>query len=603
MHRKFLFIALFCFVRTWAQDTLALREVVVDKQLRKYSAGQELVRIPDSVIRKNPSSLTDLLRNETPVYFKENGYGMVSSPAFRGTAAAQTAVTWNGININSAFTGQTDFNTLATGNFTAVSVRPGGGSVLYGSSAIGGSIHLEDALAFEGKFMQEIAAAYGSFNTENWRYHASGGNEKLAVSAGASGMASDNDYTVGRFANENGQYRNIGFDAAAACRIDSKNTVSLYGYAFDGMRHFSLISPSDTRSKYRDSNMRNLVSWEYRSNRFTSTLKAAYLTEHYRYYQFPDTPDPDDGKAETALLRYEVGVALSKKSRLDGVVQYDRTLGYGSNVARHLRETVSGALLWAQEIRKLHLELGLRQEITATYDSPLLFSAALSHPLGKTLEVKAGVSRNFRIPTFNDLYWSEGGNPNLRPEDALQYQSGVAFKSKNFEAAATLFLIDIKDMIQWLPGTTTFWLPQNVGHARSYGGEAFVDFHKDFGKTRIQARGSYGYTISGNRNTGKLLIYVPKHRGTASVGASRSRVSAGIQGSFTDQVFTRSDNNPRYNLDGYAVCDGDVHLGIGKSANIVIGAQIRNIFDTRYAVVEGRPFPGRNYQLYINVTL
>jgi iron complex outermembrane receptor protein len=348
--------------------------------------------------------------------------------------------------------------------------------------------------------------------------------------------------------------------------------------------------------------MRSLLSWEYRSERFSGTLKSAYLTERYRYYQFSGT-DPDEGNAETALVRYEASVAFSRKSRLDGVVHYERTLGFGSNVGRQVRETASGALLWAQAFRKLHIELGIRQEITATYDSPLLFSAGLCYPIGKMLELKAGVSRNFRIPTFNDLYWSEGGNADLRPEDAMQYQAGIAFRSKSFEASANVYQIDIQDMIQWLPGTIALWLPQNVGRVRSYGGEAFADFHKDFGKTRISARGSYGYTVSENRATGKFLIYVPRNRATAALQASHGRISGGIHGSLTDEVFTRTDNNPRYNLDGYSVWDGDAQIRIGKTKNIAIGGQIRNIFDTRYAVVEGRPFPGRNYQLYINVTL
>ena len=63
---------------------------------------------------------------------------MVSSASFRGTNAQQTAVVWNGININSQLTGQTDFNTLIPGNYGDVVVRSGGGSVQYGVAQLGG---------------------------------------------------------------------------------------------------------------------------------------------------------------------------------------------------------------------------------------------------------------------------------------------------------------------------------------------------------------------------------------------------------------------------------------------------------------------------------
>jgi iron complex outermembrane receptor protein len=72
---------------------------------------------------RSGASLTALLLANTAVYFKENGPGMVSSPSFRGTSAQQTAVIWNGLNINSQLNGQTDFSTVNARDFNQVSVR------------------------------------------------------------------------------------------------------------------------------------------------------------------------------------------------------------------------------------------------------------------------------------------------------------------------------------------------------------------------------------------------------------------------------------------------------------------------------------------------
>ena len=77
---------------------------------------------------------------------------MVSSPSFRGTTAQQTAVVWNGININSQLLGQTDFNTVSTRGYNSIAVKAGGGSVVYGSGAIGGTIHLNNDLKFKKTF-------------------------------------------------------------------------------------------------------------------------------------------------------------------------------------------------------------------------------------------------------------------------------------------------------------------------------------------------------------------------------------------------------------------------------------------------------------------
>ena len=99
-------------------DSIVLKEVnVTDSQLKKFSNSKSILKINDSVIFKNRSSLTSLLNFNSTIYFKENGLGMVSSPSFRGTTAQQTAVIWNGININSQLNGLTDFNTLNSSNY------------------------------------------------------------------------------------------------------------------------------------------------------------------------------------------------------------------------------------------------------------------------------------------------------------------------------------------------------------------------------------------------------------------------------------------------------------------------------------------------------
>ena len=158
----------FCAFTAQAQlDSLQqLPEVIVsDVKLRANTAGVSIQTITDSTLQKSRTSLTGLLQTNTLIYLRENGPNGVSSPSFRGTNAQQTAVVWNGINLNSQLTGQTDFNTISTKNYDNVSVRTGGGGVIYGSGAIGGSIHLENDIHFGNEFKNEISTGYGSFNT------------------------------------------------------------------------------------------------------------------------------------------------------------------------------------------------------------------------------------------------------------------------------------------------------------------------------------------------------------------------------------------------------------------------------------------------------
>src|SRR5690606_41158482 len=109
----FLVFFLFPSHKFLAQDSLSFlvaKVEISDNLLRDYSQTEKTEKLSDSIIKRNSSFLTSLLNYNTLLYFKENGPGGASSVAFRGTTASQTAVVWNGININSQFLGQADFN-------------------------------------------------------------------------------------------------------------------------------------------------------------------------------------------------------------------------------------------------------------------------------------------------------------------------------------------------------------------------------------------------------------------------------------------------------------------------------------------------------------
>ena len=63
---------------------------ISDKKLNESVHFQKVINLSDN-IHKNTSNLSETLRFSTPLYIKENGRGMVSSPSFRGTTAQHPA--------------------------------------------------------------------------------------------------------------------------------------------------------------------------------------------------------------------------------------------------------------------------------------------------------------------------------------------------------------------------------------------------------------------------------------------------------------------------------------------------------------------------------
>lgn len=603
-----LFFGLLCGLPTLAQnDTInVLNEVfLTDTKLKDFSTGQQVTVLNDSVLKKNGALLTSALNFNTNIYFKENGLGMVSSPSFRGTTASQTAVLWNGININSQFNGQTDFNTLNASGYDNISVRGGGGSVVYGTGAIGGTVHLNTNLDFSGNTKQDIFLQYGSFNTLDARYKIKTSGNKWSLSVALARNSSDNDYEwpVEDRINENGKFYNNNLNIGLAYRLSDKNTLKFYSEVFDGERHFSLIRPSETRTKYRDLNTRNLLEWVSEFGDLISVARLAYLDENYRYYENVASENYSFGEAKTLIGKYDLKYSVSKTLELNTVLTNTYTYGVGSGIEENIRNIFSAALLIKHKpFQKFQYELGIRKEATDNYESPILFSAGMNYEFTDFYSLKMNVSRNFRIPTYNDLYWAGAGNLNLNPETSNQVELGNHFKYQNLTFSLTGYYIQIDDMIRWLPSENAVWRPRNEEKVETYGLEILTNWQKRLSKDhQISTSGTYAYTVSENMNTGYQLIYVPFHKATGAFTYSFKNLSLDYQLLYNGEVFTRSDNNSRYNIDSYSVSNLGIAYDFGKDNTYKIGARVLNIFNEEYQSVENRWMPRRNFNIYLNL--
>jgi len=597
-----LFLSQFLF----SQDSVSTRTikkiVISDNLLNDYSQTQKTEKITDSIIKRTSALMTSVLNYNSLIYFKENGIGGASSPAFRGTTAQQTAVIWNGININSQTLGQTDFNAVNSLGFNNMTIKSGGGSVFYGSSAIGGSIHLNSDLYFYETFENELLFRYGSFDTYDGRFQTTIASENYSLKVGFTHSQSENDFPwIGKNRkNLNGQFENSTFNTDFGYKINSTNTIKVYSQYFVGDRHFSLVIRTETPTKYHNTNIRNLLEWTSIFNRFTSRVKLAHLFEQYKYFPHIDDPYFTFGKVESFIGKYDLAYDLSKKIRLNAIIDLTQNHGQGSDIKNEKRQIGSASFMFKHLLSERFLyEIALRKETTNNYQSPFLYSLGTKYDFSSFYSLKFNASKNFRIPTYNDLYWKGSGNPDLKPETSLQAEINNDFKFKNFKFSITAYYNLIDDMLRWLPSDGGSWKPINTDKVEIFGLEITFLYSHYFGKHKININGSYGYTSSKDKKSDKYLIYVPFHK--ANGGISYAYKNLNIYGEFlyVGEVYTRSDNKSKYNLEGYQV----LNLGIDYTfkESYTFGVKIQNVFNTFYQSVESRPLPGRNFMTYLNI--
>lgn len=599
MKKKFILVALISGYVFGQNDAVQLEEVLInDPFLNHHYKSQSQIELNDSILKKNQPSLSNLLQFESPIYLKENGVGMVSSPSFRGTTASQTAVVWNGININSSINGQTDFSTINSKSYDQILVKPGGGSIAYGTGGIGGAIHLLDDLKYDDKLIQNLNLGYGSFDSYNLNYRLHFAKKNVVTNVGYARFQSDNDYKIDNYLerNRNGKYYFNTVDANVGVKLVDHEIRLLSQFNF-GNREFSLTDIYESPTLYDNQDYRVMGQWVFNKNRWNSDLKVAYTHESNQYYPNRQSSTTQDLEVNNWIAKYYLNYKFKPNQTISGFAENIYSKGNGTNLSDSDRNTAGFGLIYKHILSdKLQYEASIRQDFSSVYDVPFIYAFGVNYKPLDFYEIRFNFSKNYRVPTFNDLFWETGGNPDLKAENALQFELGNDFKFNNLKLQTNVFYNDIKDMIQWIPTTgSSFWRPVNQNHVKTYGAELIGDYKWK----KIAFRTIYSYTESINQKTDKTLIYVPKHQFHINTNYSYKSWNVFMQNRWVDQVFIQTDNQatiPSYWTSNF---------GLGYQINPNFGANfiVNNLFDHQYQSVANRWMPGINFQISINIKL
>ncbi|AZA84886.1 TonB-dependent receptor [Chryseobacterium lactis] len=594
----------FLFGQEKAIDTI----YIFDSQMNKVKLFHPVKTITTEDAEKNSTNLSDLLRFQSQLYIKENGRGAVSSPSFRGTTAQQTAFVWNGININSMFLGQGDINNISLFGYDQIGIKAGGGSVIYGSGAIGGSIHLNNDLNFNKGFHGSLFSEAASFSTYNNFVKGSYSNDKFSFKASGNYSASENNYKVENegktYTNDNGQYYNTNFNIATAYKIAPHHQISWISEFFNGRQHYPVFfGDLETKTKYHTQNIRSLVSWDWNESKFSNSFKAAYTEENFQYFSNIDKPYTSGGTGKNYIVKNDFNYFVHPKWNINIIAEYQLNKGNGEgtsmvgDVHRNIG-SVSGLLRYFTT-KDLRFEAGIKKDFVEDISSPVLFSFSGKWNAVDWYHVGLDVSRNFKFSTFNDLYWGQGGNKDLKPETSYQFEWRNQFMAGDFKLSVIPYYMNIRDMIRWLPTLAGYYAAFNTAKVESYGLESQLGYEKKFGKHILKSNLGYSYTKSTDLSIKKQLMYVPYHKFTGSIDYQYDFVKVYVQGMFNGRTYTDSNETKGAALDPYFVMNAGAGFTFYK--NYTLGFKVNNIFNTTYYTMLSYPLPQRNYSVNLNI--
>lgn len=256
------------------------------------------------------------------------------------------------------------------------------------------------------------------------------------------------------------------------------------------------------------------------------------------------------------------------------------------------------------------------EKVSASEVSPAI--SAIWQPVEKLpLKIRAFYKNIFRAPTFNDLYYTNVGNTNLKPEYVNEFNSGITFNPslkqfKNLEFSVDGYLNKIHDKIIAVPRQNLFqWTMLNIGEVEIHGIDISTRFSlKEINKISFSGMVSYTYqqALDVSSKTSNLyktqLPYVPKHSGSAHLNAEIKRFSFSYNILFSGDRYRLGEPIIDNRVAGFGIQDFSMSFySFFKGHKYIITSMLNNISNNNYEVIKYYPMPGFNYRLCLTVSL
>ena len=372
-----------------------------------------------------------------------------------------------------------------------------------------------------------------------------------------------------------------------------------FSQLFKNDRNLSRTLTASSNERLENLDTRLMAEWKYLGDRYTSSLKLAYLHEDFTYFFNQDQPENrSEGASDRLIGKYDITYFIREDMLLKGGVELENAVGSGSSLEDAERTDFTAyGLFQHRPADRLTYNVSLRAGASSAYSIPVIFSVDGSFKLSEYFDLRAAYSSNYRLPTFNDLFWEPGGNPDLKPETSNSGELGIQFQKKQHLISLTGFLINSRDLIQWQPGASDFWSPVNINEANNYGLEFRIQGKKRWDSHLLSWNLQYDYTKAIDEELDTQLIYVPEHRANGLLEYGWRTWTLQYQAQYTGEVFVTTSNSQ--SLDDYVISNLEF-VKTFFNRNLVVSVHVNNLFDVAYQSVAFRPMPNRNG--HINLT-
>ena len=652
-------------------DSLALNRQLDSSMVFGYASGSRYREvIPAQTLgekeleRLNTLSVADAMRFFSGVQIKDyGGIGGLKTVNVRSLGTNHTAVLIDGIQLGNAQNGQVDLGRFSLDDVAEISLYNGQKSDIFqsaGEFGASGVVYINTSRPrFEDgrKFKLKASLKGGSFDLVSPSIRAEykiSGNVSGSVSAG--------------FANAFGKYKfrcrgydsrgNLAYDTTAfrrngdVCALRTEAafygalghgswTLKAYNYHSDRGIPGAVVSNVFTNGERMRDN--NLFVQGRAVNTWTPWWRSMFNAKFAYDYTFYEDKDMRRLYVSNTYRQKELfascanlfsitdfwDVSLScdfKWNYLDADNYMSGNLPFPQPV--RFTEMVSAAT--ALDLGRLKMQASLlgyfihdkaRKNSSDSRRSKAAPALYASYKVLKNndLFVRAFAKSSFRMPTFNDLYYTNSASAALRPETVWQANAGFTYSGNYLHAgpfrklnlSADGYWNKVKDKIIAYPGGQQFrWTMLNLGTVDIKGVDASCDAFFSFGPVETAVKLQYTWqkavdvTDPDDTFYKNQIPYVPKHSGSAVASIYYKGWGLNYSFIYTGERYSHKENTWRNYVLPWCTSD----LSLQKTLNInkktlKATAEINNLFGQDYEVVLNYPMPKTNFRLSVSIEL
>jgi len=598
----------------------------------------------------NALQVSDAVKFFSGVTVKDfGGLGGMKTVSVRGMGAQHTAVAYDGITITDCQTGQIDIGRYSLENVEVLSLNIGDGNTIFQPARMFASsglltIRTRHPIFEKNKTFQGIAGfkagSFGFWNPSLLLEKKLDRNFDLSFLADV--LTSDGNYP----------YKLYYADNAYTKTIRSNNDVKTGKLETTLFGHFENGQQLEVKAYYYQSD-RGLPGAVILYNPYSSQHlwdQNAFLQAHYEQDLSPKLVVQMNGKYNWSRQRYlnpdylgstgkednsydqnesylssSLLLKVSRKllfafsadgavnrmqSNLYGFVSPQRYTGLANISGKYMNDwliATAGLLGTA-----IHEERASGDVAGDHYRMSPACSMSLKPFSGQDLNLRMFCKESFRMPSFNDLYYSAVGNSKLKPENSKQMNVGLTYNVSLGKGLPQLaFTSDIyhnriTDKIMAIPTKNIFiWSMVNLGKADIKGLDLCLSATQPLGEAfKLSVAFNHSYqraldlTNPASREYQNQIAYAPRVFGSARLGVETPWVKLSYAMLYSGHRYVTGQNLTENDLPGYQDHSISAERAIpffGTTLNLK--AELLNLLNENYEIVRNFPMPGRSFRL------